>query len=167
MRERQNPTVPPGSEMGTPAAQPTISVIGTGYLGATHAAAMAALGMSVIGLDTDVTKVNNLAAGKVPFFEPDLPELLKKHVDSGMLRFTTDYADAVGNADVHFICVGTPQRKASNAADLSYVESAVEAVARNLTRDGLIVGKSTVPVGTAARLRCWPPRPLRTVSRWS
>src|SRR6478752_268736 len=153
MSDRQNASVSPGSETVTTAVQPTISVIGTGYLGATHAAAMAALGMPVIGLDTDVNKVNNLAAGKVPFFEPGLPELLRKHVDSGMLRFTTDFADAVGSADVHFICVGTPQRKASNAADLSYVESAVEAVARNLTRDGLIVGKSTVPVGTAARLR--------------
>jgi UDPglucose 6-dehydrogenase len=153
MSDRQNASVSPGSETVTTAVQPTISVIGTGYLGATHAAAMAALGMPVIGLDTDVNKVNNLAAGKVPFFEPGLPELLRKHVDSGMLRFTTDFADAIGNSDVHFICVGTPQRKASNAADLSYVESAVEAVARNLTRDGLIVGKSTVPVGTAARLR--------------
>ena len=130
-----------------------ISVIGTGYLGATHAAAMAELGMAVVGLDTNIDKVNNLAAGKVPFFEPGLPELLKRNVESGTLRFTTDFADAVGNSDVHFICVGTPQKAASNAADMTYVESAVEAVARNLTHDALIVGKSTVPVGTAARLR--------------
>src|SRR6195952_1121587 len=131
----------------------SISVIGTGYLGATHAAAMAELGMRVVGLDTNIAKVNDLAMGKVPFFEPGLPELLKKNVDSGALRFTTDFADAVGDADVHFICVGTPQKVASNAADLSYVESAVRAVVRNLTRDGLVVGKSTVPVGTAAWLR--------------
>ena len=136
-----------------PGQQISISVIGTGYLGATHAAAMAELGMRVVGLDTNIAKVNDLAMGKVPFFEPGLPELLKSNVDSGALRFTTDFADAVGDADVHFICVGTPQKVASNAADLSYVESAVRAVVRNLTHDGVIVGKSTVPVGTAAWLR--------------
>ncbi|WP_157156272.1 MULTISPECIES: UDP-glucose/GDP-mannose dehydrogenase family protein [unclassified Diaminobutyricimonas] len=134
-------------------AAPRISVIGTGYLGATHAAAMAEMGFEVVGVDTDESKVAALSAGRVPFYEPGLPELLKKHVEGGSLRFTTDLAEAVALADVHFVCVGTPQQKGSHAADLRYVESAVRAVASSLTHDGLIVGKSTVPVGTAARLR--------------
>jgi UDPglucose 6-dehydrogenase len=138
----------------TPSAPlPTISVIGTGYLGATHAAAMAELGFVVIGVDTDPRKTAALSAGDVPFFEPGLPELLRRHVDSGRLRFTTDIAEAVAVADVHFICVGTPQQSTSFGANLSYVESATRGVAAGLTHDGLIVGKSTVPVGTAARLR--------------
>ena len=132
---------------------PRISVIGTGYLGATHAAAMAALGFEVIGFDTDAEKTRALSLGKVPFYEPGLDELLAEQVTSGRLRFTTDVADAVGNADVHFICVGTPQLPGSNAANLGYVEAATRAVAEHLTRDALIVGKSTVPVGTADRLR--------------
>ncbi|WP_423924215.1 UDP-glucose dehydrogenase family protein [Frigoribacterium sp. 2-23] len=133
--------------------KPRISVIGTGYLGATHAAAMAEMGFDVIGVDTDPTKVAALAEGRVPFFEPGLPELIVKHVSSGRLLFTTDLAEAVALSDVHFICVGTPQRRGSHAANLSYVEEATRAVARSLSHDGLIVGKSTVPVGTAARLR--------------
>lgn len=132
---------------------PRISVIGTGYLGATHAAAMAALGFEVVGFDTDADKAHALGLGKVPFYEPGLDTLLAEQVASGRLRFTTDVADAVGDADVHFICVGTPQQPGSNAADLRYVEAATRAVAAHLTRDGVIVGKSTVPVGTAARLR--------------
>lgn len=133
--------------------KPRISVIGTGYLGATHAAAMAELGFDVIGVDTDPTKVDALSAGRVPFHEPGLPELILKHVGSGRLRFTSDLADAVATSDVHFICVGTPQRRGSHAANLSYVEGATKAVAEAMSHDGLIVGKSTVPVGTAARLR--------------
>jgi UDPglucose 6-dehydrogenase len=130
-----------------------ISVIGTGYLGATHAAAMAEMGFETIGVDIDPTKLAALSAGEVPFFEPGLPELITKHVASGKLRFTADLPAAVAAADVHFVCVGTPQRAGSHAANLSYVESAVRGVAENLTHPGLIVGKSTVPVGTAARLR--------------
>ncbi|MDQ1571708.1 MAG: UDPglucose 6-dehydrogenase [Actinomycetota bacterium] len=132
---------------------PRISVVGTGYLGATHAAAMAEMGFEVIGVDSDPAKVAALSIGDVPFFEPGLPELLRKHVASGRLRFTTDLADATALSDVHFICVGTPQQRGSNAANTSYVEAATLDVARNLTHDGLIVGKSTVPVGTGARLR--------------
>lgn len=134
-------------------AKPRISVIGTGYLGATHAAAMAELGFDVIGVDADPLKVDALARGDVPFYEPGLPELLRQHVRTGRLTFTSSVSDAVAMADVHFICVGTPQKRGSNAADLTYVEQATAEVARNLTHDGLIVGKSTVPVGTAARLR--------------
>jgi UDPglucose 6-dehydrogenase len=133
--------------------RPRISVIGTGYLGATHAAAMAEMGFDVIGVDTDPAKVEALSQGHVPFFEPGLPELILRHVESGRLLFTTDIAEAVALSDVHFICVGTPQRRGSHAANLSYVEEATRAVARSLSHDGLIVGKSTVPVGTAARLR--------------
>jgi UDPglucose 6-dehydrogenase len=132
---------------------PRISVIGTGYLGATHAAAMAELGFDVIGVDTDPHKVEELQEGRVPFFEPGLPELITRHVTSGRLRFTTDIAEAVAVSDVHFICVGTPQQSGSFAANLAYVDAAARAIATHLTHDGLIVGKSTVPVGTAARLR--------------
>jgi UDPglucose 6-dehydrogenase len=135
------------------APAPRISVIGTGYLGATHAAAMAELGFDVIGVDTDPRKVEELSEGRVPFFEPGLPELIKKHVASGRLRFTSDIAEATAISDVHFICVGTPQQSGSFAANLSYVETAARSIASNLTHDGLIVGKSTVPVGTGSRLR--------------
>ncbi len=137
----------------TDGAHHRLAVIGTGYLGATHAIAMAALGFQVIGVDADGGKIAALQAGKVPFYEPGLDEFLTAQLDSGRLRFTTDLSEAVAQADVHFICVGTPQRPASHAADLSFVEAAVTAIARNLTHDALIVGKSTVPVGTAARLR--------------
>jgi UDPglucose 6-dehydrogenase len=130
-----------------------VSVIGTGYLGATHAAAMAELGFDVVGVDVDPAKVEALSNGRAPFFEPGLPELLRKHLATGTLRFTTDLAEAVGDADIHFVCVGTPQQASSSAANLDHVEAAVSGIARAMTRDGLVVGKSTVPVGTAERLR--------------
>ncbi|MBB2924563.1 UDPglucose 6-dehydrogenase [Cellulomonas cellasea] len=130
-----------------------ISVYGTGYLGATHAVSMAELGFEVMGVDTDANKVAALAAGKVPFFEPGLPELLEKQLATGRLTFSTDLEEAARWGDVHFICVGTPQMKTSHAANLGYVEAATSTVAKNLTKNGVIVGKSTVPVGTAARLR--------------
>ena len=130
-----------------------VSVIGTGYLGATHAAAMAELGFEVIGVDTDPAKIETLSAGRLPFFEPDLAELIAVHLATGRLRFTTDLAEAVAASDVHFVCVGTPQQATSSAANTDYVEAAVAAVTRALTHDGVIVGKSTVPVGTASGLR--------------
>jgi UDPglucose 6-dehydrogenase len=136
-----------------PPQAPRISVVGTGYLGATHAAAMAEMGFEVMGVDNDPAKAKALSEGKVPFFEPGLPELIRRHVESGRLRFTTDIAEATAFSDVHFICVGTPQQRGSNAADLSYVEEATRQVARAMTHDGIIVGKSTVPVGTGERLR--------------
>ena len=129
-----------------------ISVIGTGYLGATHAACISSLGFDVIGIDTDPSKVALLQKGKVPFFEPDLEELLAKEIATGRLTFSTSF-DAVKDADVHFICVGTPQVKDGLAADMTYVNSALEALAPVIKAGSLIVGKSTVPVGTAARLR--------------
>jgi UDPglucose 6-dehydrogenase len=131
---------------------PRLTVIGTGYLGATHAICMAVLGFDVLGVDVDQTKIDRLAAGEVPFFEPGLPELLTKALESGRLRFTTSFQEAADFGDLHFICVGTPQQKDSQAADLTYVDSAVTELAKHLDRRALVVGKSTVPVGTAARL---------------
>ncbi|WP_022871994.1 UDP-glucose dehydrogenase family protein [Nesterenkonia alba] len=130
-----------------------ISVIGTGYLGATHAACMAELGFDVIGVDVDPEKIDALSRGELPFHEPGLPELIRKHVDSGRLRFTTDMAEVGAWGDVHFIAVGTPQQQGGTGADLTFVDAATTSLARAITKDGaLIVGKSTVPVGTAARL---------------
>ena len=128
-----------------------MSVVGTGYLGATHAACMAELGHDVVGIDTDPAKVAALASGTVPFWEPGLDEVLQRGLDSGRLRFSTDPADAAGSR-VHFVCVGTPQRADSPAADLTQVHGAVEALMPVLTPGSLLVGKSTVPVGTAAGL---------------
>jgi UDPglucose 6-dehydrogenase len=144
--------------------RPRLAVIGTGYLGATHAVCMAELGFDVIGLDVDESKIELLRAGKVPFYEPGLPELLAKHTDNGgplasggaagggRLRFTTSFEEAAEFADIHFICVGTPQIKGELAADLRYVESAFASLAPHLTRKVLVVGKSTVPAGTAVRM---------------
>ena len=129
-----------------------LSVIGTGYLGATHAACMASLGFEVIGYDTDASKIDLLSKAKVPFYEPDLEELLAAQIKSGRLTFTKNIND-LATADVHFICVGTPQVKGGNAADLSYVNSALEGIAKIVKPGGLVVGKSTVPVGTANNLR--------------
>lgn len=129
-----------------------LSVIGTGYLGATHAACMSSLGFEVIGFDTEVSKIELLSKGQVPFYEPGLEELLAEQIKSGRLSFTTNIND-LADCDVHFICVGTPQVKGGNSADLTYVNSALESIAKLVKAGGLVVGKSTVPVGTAARLR--------------
>jgi UDPglucose 6-dehydrogenase len=130
---------------------PTISVIGTGYLGATHAAGLAELGFDVTGVDHDPAKIAALSKGEVPFHEPGLGTLLLTHVASGRLRFTTNLAEAA-RADVHFVCVGTPQGE-DGSADLRHVYDVVDALVPLLTRSCLVVGKSTVPVGTADRLR--------------
>jgi UDPglucose 6-dehydrogenase len=129
----------------------TISVIGTGYLGVVHAACMADLGHTVIAIDNDAAKVESLSRGVPAIYEPGLEGLLVSALATGRLRFTTDYAEAA-EADVHFICVGTPQRKGEPAADTSYVFSAGQSLAPYLRDKALVVGKSTVPVGTAARL---------------
>ncbi|MBB5870819.1 UDPglucose 6-dehydrogenase [Allocatelliglobosispora scoriae] len=131
---------------------PRLTVIGTGYLGATHAICMAVQGYEVLGVDVDQSKIDRLTAGEVPFFEPGLPELLTKALTSGRLRFTTSFAEAAEFGDVHFICVGTPQMAGSHAANVSYVFDATRELARHLNRRALVVGKSTVPVGTAADL---------------
>jgi UDPglucose 6-dehydrogenase len=134
-----------------------MTVIGCGYLGAGHAPCMADLGHDVTGVDVDEVKVKELAAGRAPFYEPGLPELLERAGNSGRLRFTTDYADLSrpdhdGAPTVHFICVGTPQRRGEFAADTSYIDLALDALLPCLRPGDLVVGKSTVPVGTAARL---------------
>jgi UDPglucose 6-dehydrogenase len=128
-----------------------ISVIGCGYLGAVHAACMAEIGHDVVGIDVDERKVASLAAGRAPFFEPGLPALLEKTVGSGRLSFTTDIA-AAQDATVHFVGVGTPQKRGEYAADLTYVDAAVTSLLPHLAPGDLVVGKSTVPVGTARRL---------------
>ncbi len=127
-----------------------VSVIGTGYLGAVHAAGMAELGFDVVAVDVDEAKIASLSAAKMPFYEPDFEPLLEKHV-GGRLRFTTDVAE-VANAEVHFVCVGTPQQHGSMAADLTYVDAAIDAIIPHLADGSVVVGKSTVPVGTAERL---------------
>ncbi|HJA39815.1 MAG TPA: nucleotide sugar dehydrogenase, partial [Candidatus Brevibacterium intestinigallinarum] len=129
----------------------TVSVIGVGYLGAVHAASMASLGHTVIGVDVDERKLAELSAARAPFFEPGLPELLEQTQDTGRLSFTTD-TSAVQAASVHFICVGTPQRADGLHADLTYVEAALDSILPHLSPGDLVVGKSTVPVGTAAGL---------------
>jgi UDPglucose 6-dehydrogenase len=129
-----------------------ITVIGTGYLGAVHAACMADIGHEVLGVDVDVRKVEELAAGRPPFHEPGLGELLSRTVEAGRLRFGTSLAEAAEFGEVHFVCVGTPQQPGSYAADLKHVDAVVEGLAPHLHRPALVVGKSTVPVGTAARL---------------
>ena len=132
-----------------------ISVIGVGYLGAVHAAAMAELGHDVVGLDVDAERIATLQSGRAPFHEPGFEETLARGLGAERLRFTTDYAD-IADADVHFLGLGTPQKPDGFGADLSYLEAAVDALAEVLpTRDGaptLVVGKSTVPAGTARML---------------
>jgi UDPglucose 6-dehydrogenase len=128
-----------------------ISVIGCGYLGAVHAACMAKLGHEVVGIDVDERKIAELSVAKAPFYEPGLDELLREVQETGRLSFTTNMAEATGS-DVHFICVGTPQKKGENAADMSFVDAATLALLPYLGTGNVIVGKSTVPVGTAVRL---------------
>jgi UDPglucose 6-dehydrogenase len=128
-----------------------ISVIGCGYLGAVHAACMAKLGHEVVGIDVDPRKVGELQAGRAPFFEPGLSEMLNEVLATGRLRFSADMADAKG-AQVHFLCVGTPQRKGEYAADMRFVDGAFSALLDVIEPGDLVVGKSTVPVGTAGRL---------------
>jgi UDPglucose 6-dehydrogenase len=128
-----------------------ISVIGCGYLGAVHAASMAELGHDVVGIDVDQDKVDSLAQAKAPFFEPDFEELLQRTLATGRLRFSSDFAEARGSK-VHFVCVGTPQKRGEYAADLRFVEGATESLLDIIEPGDLVVGKSTVPVGTAARL---------------
>jgi UDPglucose 6-dehydrogenase len=129
-----------------------LTVLGTGYLGTTHAACMASLGFDVLGIDTDVEKVDQLNAGHLPIYEPGLSALLRSGLDSGRLAFTTSYPRAAVFGDVHFICAGTPPQPGSDQADLSQVNACVATLAPLLERPCLIAGKSTVPVGTARRL---------------
>lgn len=145
-----------------------MSVIGTGYLGATHAACMAELGHQVMGVDVDAAKIEALSAGRVPFFEPGLQEVLQRNIRAGRLRFSTSIDDAAGFAKVHFLGVGTPQCSRSYAADVRYVDAAVDALSQAARPGHVLLGKSTVPVGTAERLQrnsrveiAWNPEFLR------
>lgn len=129
-----------------------LSVIGTGYLGAVHAACMAELGFDVVGIDVDEARIETLNSGKAPFFEPDFEPILTRSLESGRLHFTTDFA-AIADADVHFICVGTPQIEGGLAADTQYVDAATHQIAKYAKAGAVVAGKSTVPVGTAERLQ--------------
>lgn len=129
-----------------------LSVIGAGYLGVTHAVCMAHLGHEVIVIDTNHDRIAQLASGVVPFHEPELAELLTKALANGTIGFTTDWSDVADLADVHFLCVGTPQQSNSHAADMSQVFGAIDSLCEHLSGRALIVGKSTVPVGTAAAI---------------
>ncbi|NEA38462.1 UDP-glucose/GDP-mannose dehydrogenase family protein [Streptomyces sp. SID11385] len=140
-----------------PVQSPRITVIGLGYLGATHAASMAELGFDVLGIDVVPEKIESLSRGEAPMYEPGLEEVLRKHVagldgSTKRLRFTSSWEEIADFGDVHFVCVNTPQRQGDLACDMSYVDSAVETLAPLLTRPALVVGKSTVPVGSAERL---------------
>ena len=156
--------------------RPRLTVLGTGYLGVTHAACMASEGFEVLGVDIDAAKVARLNAGESPIFEPGLDELLRDGLATRRLAFTSSYEEAATFGDVHFVCVGTPQRRDGYGADLSHVEACIDALAPRLTRPCVIAGKSTVPVGTAAALTgrvasmapagdavevCWNPEFLR------
>ncbi len=156
--------------------RPRLTVLGTGYLGITQAACMASEGFEVLGLDTDATKVDRLRAGEVPIYEPGLDGLVRDGLSSGRLSFTTSYELAADFGDVHFLCVGTPQRRDGHGADISQLEACVTSLAPLLSRSCLVVGKSTVPVGTATGLGsllaklspvrdaaevCWNPEFLR------
>src|SRR5215475_2868982 len=158
------------------ADRPRLTVLGTGYLGMTHAACMASEGFEVLGVDIDEEKVARLNTGQAPIFEPGLDDLLREGLAAGRLRFTTSYAEAAAFGDVHFVCVGTPPPQDGHSADLTQVEACIDALAPGLTRPCLVVGKSTVPAGTAVALAeqvaslapvgtaaevCWNPEFLR------
>jgi UDPglucose 6-dehydrogenase len=113
---------------------------------------MAELGFEVLGVDVDAARISALSAGKLPFYEPDLEPLLQRGLASGRLRFTTSFQEAADFGDVHFCCVGTPQGSESGGADLSQLHGCIDALGPLLTRPSLVVGKSTTPAGTAARL---------------
>jgi len=129
-----------------------VGVIGLGYLGVTHAVAMATLGHEVVGIEASPDRLEQLKAGKLPFFEPGLAEAMAEAVDKGLLSFEAS-VDAASDCELFFLCVGTPQTRGSNAADTSFVFAAGEALAKVMSSSAVVVGKSTVPVGTAADLQ--------------
>jgi UDPglucose 6-dehydrogenase len=158
------------------AERPRLTVLGAGYLGITHAACMASLGFEVLCVDIDAARLARLSAGRLPMFEPGLEELLRAGLASGRLAFTSSYREVAEFGDVHFVCVGTPQVRDGHGADLSQLEACIDALAPGLRRPCLVVGKSTVPAGTAAAVAgrvaalapageaaevCWNPEFLR------
>ncbi|WP_301123066.1 UDP-glucose dehydrogenase family protein [Mycolicibacterium fortuitum] len=148
-----------------------MTVIGMGYLGLTHAAAMAELGHDILGLDIDTHRIDALNSGSVPFHEPGLPDVLTRVRNKGRLRFSASYEDAAAFADVHFIAVGTPQRRGEYAADLTYVEDVIDNLVPHMTSDAVILGKSTVPVGTTdalmARAAAIAPHGITVTVAWN
>ncbi|MDY6997861.1 MAG: UDP-glucose/GDP-mannose dehydrogenase family protein [Actinomycetota bacterium] len=130
-----------------------MAVLGTGYLGATHAACMARLGHDVLGVDVDEAKLEKLRSGEMPFYEPGLEELTREMVASGKLQFTSSYAEAAEFAEVFFLAVGTPQKRGEFAADVSAIDAVVRTLAPLIDHPAVILGKSTVPVGTAEAVR--------------
>ena len=152
-----------------------VTVIGAGYLGLTHAVCLADLGHEVLAIDVDADRIARAARGEAPFFEPGLEPLLRKNLDAGRLRFGADYREAGTFGDIHFLCVGTPQAGADGRADLSYLRAAVDALGPHLRPGSLVVGKSTVPVGTArdlldrlrSRLGDRVPDPARVDLAWN
>jgi UDPglucose 6-dehydrogenase len=149
---------------------PRVTVVGTGYLGLTHAVAMADLGHEVLAIDIDETKITKAGRGEVPFFEPGLEPLLRKNLDSGRLRFTMSFEEIGRFGEVHFLCVGTPEGQAGHA-DLSFVRAATDAMAPHLSSPCLVVGKSTVPPGTArqvlGQLRAMAPAGQQVEVAWN
>jgi UDPglucose 6-dehydrogenase len=148
-----------------------VTVIGAGYLGLTHAVCLADLGHDVLAIDVDADRIEQAARGEAPFFEPGLEPLLRKNLDAGRLRFGAGYAEAGEFGEVHFLCVGTPQGSETGAADLSDLHAAADALAPHLRPGSLVVGKSTVPVGTARalldRLRRSAPDPSQVDLAWN
>jgi UDPglucose 6-dehydrogenase len=129
-----------------------LTVFGLGYLGVTHAACMAELGHEVLGVEADPGRLAKLRLGELPFYEPGLPDLLGKHIRSGRLQVTDSYEEAADWSDCSFITVGTPPKSGEHSADLTQVETVIDRLVPLLTRDALIIGKSTVPVGTTQTL---------------
>ena len=120
-----------------------ITVIGCGYLGATHAAAMAELGHEVLGMEIDPRKRAALASGRATVYEPGLDDLIGRHVASGRLRFTDSYAEVAAFGDLHFLCVGTPQKPESLAADVAQIDTAIDGLAPHLDRPSVVVERAS------------------------
>ena len=130
-----------------------VSVIGLGYLGATHSVAMAKLGHEVLAIEPNQKRLAALQDGQLPFYEPGLEQALREVLDAGLIKFSAEHSQLSTEVELHFICVGTPQSEKSDAADTSAVYAAARELARFIARDAVVVGKSTVPVGTAAQLQ--------------
>ena len=129
-----------------------ITIFGSGYVGLVTGACFAEMGNHVVCVDVDVAKVERLQAGEMPIFEPSLEMLLRTNQDAGRLAFTVDAKSALGRGEVVFIAVGTPSDE-DGAADLRHVLDAAETIGEHLARWTIVVDKSTVPVGTADRVR--------------
>jgi UDPglucose 6-dehydrogenase len=141
-----------------------ISVIGTGYAGLVTGACFAEFGLKVTGVDKDRKKIEDLAKGKIPIFEPGLEEIVRRNMGTGFLRFATEIDETIQNSLVIFIAVGTPALP-TGGADLSYVDDVSRAIARNLNGYKVIVTKSTVPVGTGDRIRATIEKEMRKLNQ--